>query len=376
VTTLLARLLGAALGLHPIASWILRQIELERELACDEWVVARTRSVKAYARSLAKVHELRFPDQQLRDRHLLSSGLFSHRSSLGDRLENLLGWGRQFTARVSAGRVAAACGVLLVLATAASMLPGWIVFAQTPRPAFEVASVKRNAADAAGIRPEGGATFAVHPGGRLTVVFNPISNLITNAYGVALYQLIGAPDWVNSERYDVEARGPANAGQKEMMLMLQTLLADRFAMKVRLETREMPAYILTVAKGGSKLHFITPEDCIPRDSSKPNPDAAANVCGSNHLSRDGWNATHISMPGVTGVLTLALRGPVIDQTGIRGTFDVKNLRWSDDPAAAGNPDAPPPLSTAVHEAFGLDLKRGRGPVDVLVIERIERPTAN
>jgi uncharacterized protein (TIGR03435 family) len=86
-------------------------------------------------------------------------------------------------------------------------------------------------------------------------------------------------------------------------------------------------------------------------------------------------ATGISMPGVTGALGLLMRGPVIDRTGIKGTFDV-NLKWSDDLATADSPDAPPSLRTALRETLGLDLKRGRGPVDVLVIERIELPSAN
>jgi uncharacterized protein (TIGR03435 family) len=374
-TTLLARILGAALGLHPVAAWILRRTEIEREVACDDWVVARTRCVKAYALSLAKLHELRFPEQQLRGERLLAMGLFSDRSSLGSRLESLLGWRRQFTARVSGGCVAAACGVLLVLGTAASVLPGWIAFAQAPRPSFEVASIKRNAADANGLRHENGAGLMAAPGGRFTATFNPVSNFITNAYGIALYQVIGAPNWVTSEKYDIEARGPATAGQKEMMLMLQSLLADRFAMKAHFETRQMPAYILTAAKGGPKMRFSHPENCVPRDPSKPRADQVPNICGSNHLGRDGWNATNISMPGVTGVLAIFMRGPVIDQTGINGTFDV-SLRVSGDLSATDNPDAPPALSTALRETLGLELKRGRGPVDVLVIERIERPTAN
>jgi uncharacterized protein (TIGR03435 family) len=81
------------------------------------------------------------------------------------------------------------------------------------------------------------------------------------------------------------------------------------------------------------------------------------------------------MAGVVGVLSNVLRGPVIDQTGIKGTFDVR-LRWTDDLAPTDNPDAPPSIYTALRETLGLDLKRGRGPVDVLVIEHIERPRPN
>jgi uncharacterized protein (TIGR03435 family) len=369
-TTLLARVLDAALALHPVAAWILRRIEIERELACDEWVVARTQSATCYARSLARLYELRFPDQKVLPERLLASGMFSHRSSLGDRVEKLLHLGRRVTARVSVARLAAACGLLLMLAASVSLLPGWIALAQTPRPAFDAASIKRTPPDG----DSNGVTFAARPGGRLVVVNNPTSNLITNAYGIANYQLVGAPDWVSSERYDIQATGTATT-RKDVMLMLQTLLADRFAMKARLETREMPAYILTVAKGGAKLRFLNPDDCVPRDFSGPNAELPANVCGNNLVNRDGWTATHISMRGVTGVLANVMRGPVIDRTGIKGTFDVR-LRWSDDLAASDQPDAPPSLSTALRETLGLELKSGRGPVDVLVIEHIERPSSN
>lgn len=366
-TTLLSRLLGAALALHPVAVWILHRIELERERACDEWVVNRTQSARPYARSLARLYELRFPDQRAA---LLASGVFSRGSGLAERIDALLSRGREFTTRVSIVRVGASCAALIGLTAVASFLPQWIAFAQAPRPSFDVASIKRHTEE------DGRITFAALPGGRLTVVNNTMSNVINNAYGIAPYQLIGAPDWVKSEseHYDIEAKGTETAGQRDIMLMLQTLLADRFAMRTHFETREMRAYILTVAKGGSKLQLLNSEDCVPFDGTKPNPRAVPNVCGNNLTSRSGWRLTHNSMPGVTAVLSRVLHGPVIDRTGIRGTFDF-NLQWSDD-LAAPNPDAPPPLITVVHETLGLDLKSGRGPVQVLVIDHMERPSAN
>jgi bla regulator protein BlaR1 len=371
-TTLLSRLLEAVFGLHPVAAWILRRIEMERELACDEWVVARTQSAKRYARCLARLYELRFPEVP-GHRALLASGMFSHRSALVGRLEAMLGRGREFTAGVSAVRVSTACGAMLVVVAIAAILPHWIVVAQTPRPAFEVASIKRTPPEVEARND--GVTFAARPGGRLEVVNNPMSNVIQNAYGIAYYQLMGAPDWVTSERYDIEARGAATAGPKQVMLMVQSLLADRFQMKAHFETRQVPAAILTVAKGGAKLQFASPENCVPRDPTKPLA-GQENVCGSNLISRDHvWKATRTSMPGVVGALSRMLARPVIDQTGLKGSFDIK-LTWSDDLAGADNPDGPPSLITALHETLGLDLKSGHGGLEVLVIDHIERPTAN
>ena len=135
-------------------------------------------------------------------------------------------------------------------AAVASFLPHWITFAQVSRPSFDVASIKHNTIEG---DPRDSVKFSALPGGRLTVVNNPTSNLITNAYGIASYQLIGVPDWVHSELYDIEAKGAETAGQKDVMLMLQTLLADRFAMRAHFETREMSAYILSIAKGGTNV---------------------------------------------------------------------------------------------------------------------------
>jgi uncharacterized protein (TIGR03435 family) len=163
---------------------------------------------------------------------------------------------------------------------------------------------------------------------------------------------------------------------KEMMLMVQSLLASRLAMKAHFETRERPAFILTVAKGGPKLHFVNSEDCVPRNPTKANPPEGLNYCGNNLVSRDGaWRATHINMKGVTGILSRRLRGPVIDRTGIKGTFDIE-LQWADNSPAANPDDPPPSISAIVKENLGLELKAGRGPVEVLVIDHIERPTGN
>ena len=370
-TRLLALVLGAAVALHPVALWILGRIESEREVACDDWVVARTHSARPYAQSLMRMYELRFAERQAPRRELLASGIFGSGSRLGERIETLLRRGRNFAPRASVGSVAAGIAGLIALGIIASLSPDWIAFAQTPRPAFDVASIKQHTGQMNGV------TFADREGGRLNVVNNPISNVIRNAYGIANYQLIGAPDWVDSDRYDIEARGPASAGHKEMMLMVQTLLADRFAMRAHFETRDMAAYILTVAKGGAKMRFLGSEDCVPFDSTKPNPEAVPNVCGNNLVSRNnGWNATHISMRGVTGVLSAVMRRPVIDQTGIKGTFDVR-LQWSDDLTLQDNPaDAPPSIYAALRESLGLELKSGRGPAEVFVIDHIERPSGN
>ena len=122
------------------------------------------------------------------------------------------------------------------------------VTAQTPvaRPAFDVASIKRNPGLTTGV------TFAARPGGSLHVINNPLTNLIQNAYGMRRYQLIGGPDWIESDRYDIEAKVDGDPSREQMMAMVQSLLEDRFKLKVHRETRELPIYVLTVARGGIK----------------------------------------------------------------------------------------------------------------------------
>jgi uncharacterized protein (TIGR03435 family) len=369
-SNLAARALGAALALHPVALWILWRIESEREAACDDWVVARTRAARPYAQSLMRMYELRFGQSPTARRELLASGIFGRVSRFGARIEMILRRGRHFAPRASVRSVAAGIACLIAGGAIASLFPDWIALAQTPRPAFEVASIKKRT------EPMNGADFQDRQGGRLHVANNPIANVIRNAYGIRPFQLIGAPDWVDSDRYDIEAKGPGTAGHKEMMLMVQSLLADRFAMQAHFETREMPGYTLTVARGGPKMSLISPEDCVPFDSTKPNAGAAPNVCGSSLCCKDGWHATHISMPAVARLLSTLMQGPVVDRTGIKGTFDVR-LQWSNDLTPQDNPaDALPSIYAALRETLGLELKSGRGPAEVLVIDHIERPTGN
>jgi beta-lactamase regulating signal transducer with metallopeptidase domain len=129
-TNLLARIASAVLALHPVAAWVLRQIDRERELACDDWVVAATGAARPYAASLARLFEL----CSSRRSALLASGIADSGSQLGNRIAMLLRRGREFSPRASALRVSACAAVMLVLMIAASRTPAWIAFAQTKSP--------------------------------------------------------------------------------------------------------------------------------------------------------------------------------------------------------------------------------------------------
>jgi beta-lactamase regulating signal transducer with metallopeptidase domain len=132
-SNLAARVLGALLCLHPVARWILRRIEFEREAACDDWVVARTGAVILYAESLAHMVEIRSERGGLRRAEdALASGVFGRGSRIGDRIELLLRYGREFSPRVSSMHVASVAFALCCLAAAGSLAPRWIAFAKVP----------------------------------------------------------------------------------------------------------------------------------------------------------------------------------------------------------------------------------------------------
>jgi bla regulator protein blaR1 len=350
---------------HPLVWFLGTRLVEEREVACDEEVLELGSAPQVYAESILKICEFCVESPLA-----CISGVTG--ADLKKRIVRIMTRGAalklDFRRKFLLGAAIAAAVAVPVLAGLVNSPRGQ---EQTPRPSFDVASIKRHVADSMD-----GVTFAARPGGTLEVVNNPISNVITNAYGIPYYRLIGIPDWVNWDRYDIAAKGPVTAGQKEMMLMLQSLLSERFAMKAHFETRDMPAYILTIAKGGPKMQFLASEDCVPRDTTKPDATSASKVCGNNLRIPHGWTATHISMPGVVGLLSNVLRRPVIDQTGLKGTFDV-HMQWSDDLGPTdGEGDASPSISSALRETLGLELKSGRGPAKVLVIDHIERPSGN
>ena len=175
-----------------------------------------------------------------------------------------------------------------------------------------------------------------------------------------------------------------------MKLMLQTLLADRFQLQVHRETREMPAYVLTVARGGSKLTPAKDGGCIAeRDPSKPIPPpapgtGASRLCGNNNMTSRisppnmTWTGVRIDMARVTGSLANYFRRPVVDRTGLTGFFDVQIDLPPLQPATSpdGGPDSGVSVFTVLQEQLGLRVEEGRGPVEVLVVDRLERPTEN
>jgi uncharacterized protein (TIGR03435 family) len=360
-TNLLARLLGAALALHPVVLWILSRIEREREMACDDWAVARIGAARPYAESLAHICELQWAYRK----ELLATGMLGWGSRIGGRIEMLLRRGREFSPRVSLARVSVSAAVLLALLVAASIAPRGIGLAQ--RLEFEVASVKLNTTN--------GTTDFVprRSGDRVIIHNNQLGGVILYAYNVPFYRVVGEmrlPDGWNW--YDIEARAPGTPSDDQIRLMLQALLEDRFKLRVHRETREMAVYKLVIAKNGPKLK---PAGAGFRPTVDGRPirgnGIVAGVMGMDGQHLIGKGA---AIAQLVNALSGPLAGPVVDGTGgIEGKFDfdVRFIR-DDKPAPDGEPG--PDLPASLQEVLGLKLERSKAPIEVLVIDHLEKPS--
>ncbi len=323
-------------------------------------------------------------------RELLAVGIFGGKSRIGDRIEMLLRRGRTFSTRASATGIATSALALSGLLIAGSLAPRWIAFAQqTLRPSFDVASVKLN------IDGGSGGEFTPRFGGKLTIRNIPLSMIVRVAYGDILYYQLFGPGWIDSERFDIEARAESSPSEAEILLMLQNLLEERFKLRFHRETRELPVFTLTAARGGIKLKPWKEGSCVTFDrfnppAAPPRGEEPPKHCGDNRTATKGlnaeWNANRIDMSGVTKALSSLLGRTVVDKTGFAGAFDI-HLEWTPDPDKANHPDpggpdraladtSGPSIFTVLQEQLGLKLESAKGPVEVLVIDHVEKPDAN
>jgi uncharacterized protein (TIGR03435 family) len=274
---------------------------------------------------------------------------------------------------------------------------------QAPQPGapgrltFAVASVKinRQGPRAGGAAPMGGTGAPPSVGGRFVRANIPIDVLIAQAYGpLQRFEIAGVPEWAAETRVDVEARADGNPTPADMNQMLQALLADRFGLVVRRETREQPVYALVVARAGGLGPRLNPHSdnsgCADPQTAQnnvraldPNAPLPPPPCGAFRGAPGIGRLAGADVP--LDLLGRALSGQlgrmVVDRTGLAGTFDFV-LEWTPlqqlpgvDPVAINNPDRPS-IFTAIEEQLGLKLEAQTGPVNMLVVERVEMPTEN
>lgn len=234
------------------------------------------------------------------------------------------------------------------------------LFGQT----FEVASIRPQAPNDSGlfVRPPNRGQFTAN--GAVAKL------LVMLAYDVQDSQIVGGPDWFATEKWNIQAKSNNDQhSADETRLMLQHLLADRYSLRLHRSTAQLPVYVLTVGKGGPKF--------------KPSKRTTMNLqVGSNSISVQGGTIDRLA-----GVLATALGRPVVDRTGLTGVYDL-SVQWDDAPVRDGGlpgtkDSAATPLGnergsifTAVPDQLGLRIDAERAPVEVLVIDGIERPSPN
>lgn len=280
-------------------------------------------------------------------------------------------------------------GVIAVAGLLAVAVYGLAQSADPPR--FAVATIKRDPSrETLSMAVPMGVGY--RPGGRLVAGNAPVAMLIQRAYSVQGFQVVGGPSWINTDGYDIEAKPEVGTDQKRMWLMLQTLLADRFKLAMHRETRDIPVYDLQTVKGGPKLPAPGGGNCSEVMTGHPAPGQPrpAPPCGPG-LVKSGTGLTmeaiSVSMPAFVKQLSLIVGKEVIDKTGFTGRFSL-HLEFAIDDALAGlpNPEGPsgqpadindrPSIRTALQEQLGLKLQASTGPVDVFVIDHVERPSEN
>ena len=235
-------------------------------------------------------------------------------------------------------------------------------------PVFDVAAIRQNLSD---------HTARTHiisspNDGHFTAINATLKQLLRFAYGLPETRIVGAAAWLDATKFDVEAKADSSvdeqmkglssdAGREQKQKMLQALLAERFGLKAHEETRELPIYVLVVAKGGAKF-LDSKADGTTIDSGHGRIDV-----------RGGANSVAL----LAEELARQLDRVVVDQTGIQGRYNL-SLQWTPDDQAGSSStaDAGPSIFTALQEQLGLKLESQKGPVKVLVIDHIEMPSQN
>jgi uncharacterized protein (TIGR03435 family) len=281
----------------------------------------------------------------------------------------------------------------MILLSAAVATSPRIHAQSSPAPAalsFEVASVRPNTSG------DQRTMIQMPPTGRYTATNIPVRLLLRQAYEVQEFQIVGGPDWLASDRFDIVAKAPdGTTGPEQMRLMLRALLADRFKLVARTETREMPIYSLVLAREDGRLGpklSAAKVDCearfnaVRRGGPPPGFPAPGQQAECGFMMGPGsMNVGGMPMSELARALSPSVGRIVIDKTGLKGRYDFlmtyapEGRGFGPGPGPGGAEPPPvdpntPSLFTALQEQLGLKLEPARGPVDVLVIDRVEHPT--
>jgi uncharacterized protein (TIGR03435 family) len=423
-------LVEAIFWFHPLVWWLGARLVEERERACDEEVLSMGNEPATYAESILKVCQF-----------YLGSPLACMSGVTGSDL-------KQRVIRIMTHRVVRKLDLgrkLLLAAAGMSAVAGPVAFGLANAPSAQTqsgtqsqpSSTDRLTFEAASIKPAKSGDMRsgirMAPGGLLTATSVSLKMLMTMAYKIQPFQLTGAPSWLDSDRWDIEAKpesgaddepGKSPADEEKRMdaerLRIRSLLEDRCKLTFHHETKELPVYALVIAKNGPKLKesaIETPQQFPPgADKNPTNTDGeGTGRLPSRERALSGGPKRHMMMglgqlsgEGVpvsflAETLSRQLGRVVLDRTGLKGNYDF-DLKWTPDPSqgrgmgmggppmgpggpggpgSPGGPGMPPPpdsngptIFTAVQEQLGLKLESQKGPVDVIVIDHIEKPSEN
>ncbi len=257
-------------------------------------------------------------------------------------------------------------------------------------PAFEVVSIKPSKAD--------GTTIGVRLAqDGISISGMPLHMMLREAFGVSNDRLVGEPGWMNSARFDIEAKVAAEDAPKLKALTLQQRWAmllpvfeDRFGLKLHHESKELTQYVLVIAKGGLKMKEATPGDAYP--NGLKGPDGKGGGAGMMRMAPGELIGQSIPLANLVRQLSFQFGNTIVDKTGLTGKYDF-DLKWAPDEASvpmfkfpegaqAGSDNPTPPVNsgpsifTALQEQLGLKLEAQKEPADVIVIDHIELPSPN
>lgn len=240
------------------------------------------------------------------------------------------------------------------------VMMGTLYAQPAPAPRFEVAAIKLTPPD-----QWNGSSGGNEGKGKYTMHNRTLKRYIMAAYGVGPNQIVGGPQWLDSDRFDIYAKAEEPIDDDDVfMAMLRTLLAERCGLAIHRESKPIAAYVLEIAKSGPKLEKAV------------DPTATA----TTNSGRGSIDATAVTIKRFAEVLSRQMDLPVFDQTGLEGKFNLR-LKWFPESNRPVKPGQFPPMDdgpsvfTAIQQ-LGLRLQARKIPVDVLVIEHVERPSEN
>jgi uncharacterized protein (TIGR03435 family) len=389
-------LVEALFWFHPLVWWLGTRLVDERERACDEEVLQSGSERHVYAESILKVCEfcvgsplacvsgVTGSDLKKRMVHIMSEQVVS---KLNFSKKVLLG---------AAGALALAAPIVIGLASATpSRAESPEAGANTTAPVLQSVTIKPS--ETAAAAAEGGKRNRMFkmmymPDG-FTASGVPLQTIVQEAYGVQASQIEGAPEWLKTEGYDVDIKmdqpetGQLRPHDPASKQILQEVLADRLQLKLHSETKTLPAYALEVAEGGSKLQ------AAPASNQQPGePGGLGTFSIGMHRTKaesDAGTTMALTAQGMTLAeltehLSHAVRAPVVDKSGLKGTYNF-SLQWTRDASDAKDTNAAPAdntrppeasLTSALQQQLGLKLVPQNEPVQVLVIDHVEKPAAD